>query len=65
MAADGENPDTMGGMSIQLVIAFAVTSFAGALMFLHGISANMLERRPTRCRVCGGFPHRTCTCDRD
>jgi len=52
-------------MSIQLVVAFAVTSFAGTLMFLHGISVSLLERRPLRCRRCGGVPHRTCACDRD
>ena len=54
----------MGPMSSQLVVAFALTSFAGALMFLHGIGVNLLERRPIRCRVCGGVANRTCTCDR-
>jgi hypothetical protein len=54
----------MGTMSIQLVAAFAVTSLVGALMFMQGLSASMLERRPRRCRVCGGVLHRTCTCDR-
>ncbi len=54
----------MGGMSIQLVAAFVVTTFSGALMYFHGISVNLLERRPTRCRNCGAIPGRTCTCDR-
>ena len=52
-------------MSIQLASAFAVTCFAGTLMFLHGLSANLLERRPARCRACGGVAGRTCSCDRD
>jgi hypothetical protein len=55
----------MGTMSIQVAAAFAVTSFAGTLMFLHGISHQMLERRPTRCRACGGVRGRTCTCSGD
>jgi hypothetical protein len=56
----------MGSMSsLQLAAAFAVTSFAGALMFFQGLAANLLERRPTRCRACGGIAGRTCTCDRD
>jgi len=51
--------------SLQLAAAFAVTSFAGALMFLHGLSENLLERRrETRCRACGGIAGRTCTCGR-
>lgn len=56
----------MGNMSsLQLAAAFAVTSFAGALMFLHGLSENLLERRrETRCRACGGIAGRTCTCGR-
>jgi hypothetical protein len=54
----------MGTMSTQFVVAFALTSFAGALMFLHGIGVNLLERRPVRCRVCGGIANRTCTCRR-
>jgi hypothetical protein len=49
-------------MSVQLTVAFAVTCLAGALMFLHGISLNLLERRPLRCRACGGIAGRTCTC---
>lgn len=60
----GENPKTMGTMSTQVVVAFALTSFAGALMFLHGIGVSLLERRPTRCGVCGGVASRTCTCGR-
>lgn len=52
----------MGTISIQLAAAFAATCFAGTLMFLHGVSQQMLERRPTRCRACGGIPQRTCTC---
>jgi hypothetical protein len=56
----------MGNMSsLQLAVAFAVTSFAGALMFFQGLAANLLERRPSRCRSCGGIAGRTCTCDRD
>ena len=56
----------MGSMSsLQLAAAFAVTSFAGALMFFQGLAANLLERRrPARCRACGGIAGRTCTCDR-
>ena len=54
----------MGSMSMQLVAAFVVTTFSGALMYLHGISVNLLARRPTRCRNCGAIPGRTCTCDR-
>jgi hypothetical protein len=57
----------MGNMSsLQLAAAFAVTSFAGALMFFQGLGANLLERRrETRCRACGGITGRTCTCGRD
>ena len=55
----------MGTMSIQLAVAFAVTWFAGTLMFMHGVSHQMLERRPTRCRACGGVRGRTCTCGDD
>jgi hypothetical protein len=56
----------MGNMSsLQLAAAFAVTSFAGALMFFQGLAANLLERRTSRCRSCGGIAGRTCTCDRD
>ena len=46
-------------MSIQLMAAFALTSFVGALMFLHGISVNLLDRKPLRCRACGGIAGRT------
>jgi hypothetical protein len=53
----------MGTISIQPVAVFAVTSFAGALMLLQGISVHLLEQRPARCRVCGGVVHRTCTCN--
>jgi len=53
------------GAQFQLAAVFAVTSLAGALMFVKGVSASMLERRTVRCRVCGGVPRRTCTCDRD
>jgi hypothetical protein len=60
-----EQFDSMGTMSIQLAVAFAVTWFAGTLMFMHGVSHQMLERRPTRCRACGGIPRRTCTCRDD
>jgi hypothetical protein len=52
----------MAPMSIQLAAAFVITSFAGTLMFLHGLSVRLLDRRPTRCKVCGGVPHRTCRC---
>lgn len=62
--ARGDNSNAMGTMSTQFVVAFALTSFAGALMFLHGIGTNLLERRPTRCEVCGGVVNRTCTCRR-
>jgi len=55
----------MGTTSLQLAVAFALTSLAGALMLVKGISAHMLERRTVRCRVCGGILHRTCTCNRD
>jgi hypothetical protein len=55
----------MGPTSLQLAAAFALTSLVGALMFVKGISAHMLERRAVRCRVCGGFLRRTCTCNRD
>jgi len=37
----------------------------GTLMFLHGLSVNLLERRPSRCRSCGGSAGRTCRCNRD
>jgi len=50
--------------SIQLVVAFAVTSFVGAVMILQGVRVHLLERRPPRCRACGGVVHRTCTCRR-
>ena len=55
----------MGAMSsIQLMAAFAVTSFVGAVMILQGVKAHLLERRPARCRACGGVVNRTCTCHR-
>jgi hypothetical protein len=55
----------MGAMSsIQLMAAFAVTSFVGALMILQGVSTHLLERRPARCRACGGIVDRSCTCHR-
>jgi hypothetical protein len=60
-----DNPDMTGGMSIQLVAAFALTSFVGALMLLHGVSVNLLQRRPVRCHSCGGIAGRTCNCHRD
>jgi hypothetical protein len=52
-------------MSLQVVAAFAITSFAGVLMLKYGISARMLERRPARCHTCGGIRGRSCICDRD
>jgi len=52
------------GAQFQLAAVCAVTSLAGALMFMRGVTANMLERRTVRCRACGGVVHRTCTCDR-
>ena len=54
-------------MSIQLAATFALTAFVGTLMFLHGLSVNLLERRPSRCRCrsCGGSAGRTCRCNRD
>jgi hypothetical protein len=52
-------------MSVQVAVVFAVTCFAGWLMVLHGVSLNLLERRPVRCRSCGGVAGRTCNCDRD
>jgi hypothetical protein len=52
-------------MSIQLVAAFALTSAVGVFMLLHGVSVNLLQRRPVRCRNCGGTAGRTCTCHRD
>jgi hypothetical protein len=55
----------MGAPSLQLAAVFAVTSLAGAWMFMKGVTAKMLERRTVRCRVCGGVVRRTCTCDRD
>jgi hypothetical protein len=52
--------------SLQLAAAFAVTSFAGVVMFFQGLGANLLERRrPARCRACGGIAGRTCTCGHD
>jgi len=55
----------MGGMSsIQLIAAFAATSFVGAVMILQGVKVHLLERRPARCRACGGVVNRTCTCRR-
>jgi hypothetical protein len=61
---DEDNPDMVGGMSFQLVAAFALTSCVGALMFLRGVSVNLLQRRPVRCRSCGGIAGRTCNCHR-
>jgi hypothetical protein len=55
----------MGAMSsIQLMAAFAVTSFVGALMMLQGVSTHLLERRSVRCRTCGGVVNRSCICRR-
>jgi hypothetical protein len=53
------------GAQFQLAAVFAVTSLVGALMFMKGVTAHMLERRTVRCRACGGVPRRTCICDRD
>lgn len=64
-AEAAEQFGAMGTMSIQLAAAFAVTSFAGTLMFMHSVSHQLLERRPTRCRACGGVRGRTCTCNGD
>jgi len=55
----------MGTLSLQAVAALAITPFAGVLMMKYGISARMLDRRPVRCRTCGGTRSRSCTCDRD
>jgi hypothetical protein len=55
----------MGTLSLQYAAGFAVTSFAGVLMLKYGTALRMLERRTSRCRVCGGVPRRTCTCDLD
>jgi len=55
----------MGTLSLQYAVGFAVTSFAGVLMLKYGTALRMLERRAARCRVCGGIPRRTCTCDLD
>ena len=52
-------------MPIQLVSAFALTSFVGALMFLHGVSVNLLKHRSLRCHNCGGLAGSTCTCRRE
>ena len=52
------------GISLQVMAAFAITSFAGWLMMAQGVSMHLLERRPTRCRTCGGTPRR-CTCKRN
>jgi hypothetical protein len=52
-------------MSMQLVAAFVITTLSGVVMFWQGLAANLLERRPSRCRSCGGFPGRTCSCDRE
>jgi hypothetical protein len=54
----------MGTLPLQVVAAFAITSFAGVLMLKYGVSARMLERRPLRCRTCGGVRGRSCTCGR-
>jgi hypothetical protein len=52
----------MGGISVQLVAAFALTCLAGALMLAYAESAQVLEQR-VRCRNCGGH-HRTSACNR-
>ena len=55
----------MGAMPpIHLMAAFAVTSFVGAVMILQGMKVHLLDRRPARCRSCGGGVDRTCTCRR-
>jgi hypothetical protein len=51
-------------LPIQLMAAFAVTSFVGAVMILQGVKVHLLEWRPSRCRACGGVANRTCTCHR-
>jgi hypothetical protein len=63
-AGGAENGRRMGMASTQLIAAFAVTSFVGALMILQGVSLHLLERRPVRCRACGGVVNRSCTCNR-
>jgi hypothetical protein len=55
----------MATFSLQYAAGFAVTSFAGVLMLKYGSALRLLERRTQRCRVCGGIPRRTCTCDVD
>ena len=55
----------MAGSPLQLAVAFALTSFVGTLLFLHGMSVNLLQRRPVRCRSCGGIAGRTCSFHRD
>jgi hypothetical protein len=52
----------MGGVSVQLTAAFALTCLAGALMLAYAVSAQVLEQR-VRCRNCGGH-HRTSNCNR-
>jgi hypothetical protein len=59
-----DNGLRMGMTSIQLLPAFAVTAFVGVLMILQGVSVHLLERRPARCRACGGVVNRSCTCNR-
>jgi hypothetical protein len=56
---------SMGTLSLQYAVGFAVTSFAGVLMLKYGSARRVLERRTHRCRVCGGVPRRNCTCDLD
>jgi hypothetical protein len=55
----------VGTLSLQYTAAFAITSFAGVLMLKYGSALRLLERRTHRCRVCGGVPRRSCTCDFD
>ena len=59
-----DNGRRMGMTSTQLIAAFAITSFVGALMILQGVSVHLFERRYVRCRACGGVVNRSCTCNR-
>jgi hypothetical protein len=51
-------------MTLQphLALAFVLTSGVAVVMVLKGIQLKALERRFTRCRVCGGVRGRSCTC---
>jgi hypothetical protein len=43
-------------------LALVVSSGVAVVMVMKGLQARALDRKSVRCRTCGGFSGRTCTC---